>query len=103
MENSIPGQEEGHQSEPAHDGMQRNSNQGSATVAGAGDKPEPAAVVAVGISARDWAKLRPLAQQDLLNASQQNSLPAYRESIKNYFEKIARLKDSTASQQQGND
>ncbi|HEX4178415.1 MAG TPA: hypothetical protein VHY57_08250 [Rhizomicrobium sp.] len=96
MEQSIPGNEKG-QGGPPHMGSMSGGH-GSAP-SPASNKPEPPAVQAIGISSRDWAKLPPLVQQDLLNASQQNSLPAYRESIKNYFEKIARLHSSDAEQQ----
>jgi hypothetical protein len=99
MEQSIPGQS---QNPSSHEGKSRDSKGGNFTQAPM-SKPEPAALQAMGVSARDWAKLPPLMQQDLLNAAQQNSLPAYRESIKNYFEKIARLKEPNQSQDQTND
>jgi hypothetical protein len=85
----------------AHSGRDLNSSEGSRN----GDnafKPVPAVVAAMGINSRDWAKLPPLMQQDLVNAAQQNSLPAYRESIKNYFERIARLKDTEGQPQPAN-
>jgi hypothetical protein len=45
----------------------------------------------LGISAGDWARLAPLQRQELLNAAQQSGPPAYREMIKNYYVRIARL------------
>jgi hypothetical protein len=51
----------------------------------------PESVREVGISAGDWAKLPPLVQQQLLNASQQSGPPGYQEKIKNYFVKIAKI------------
>ena len=39
----------------------------------------------------DWARLGPLTRQELLNAAQQNGPPAYREMIKNYYVRIAKL------------
>jgi hypothetical protein len=51
----------------------------------------PLSVQELGISAGDWARLGPLTRQELLNASQQNGPPAYREMIKNYYVRIARL------------
>jgi hypothetical protein len=87
-------------SKPGSESISASAGGGKSSVADKTQKPEPAAVQAMGVSSRDWAKLPPLMQQDLLNAAQQNSLPAYRESIKNYFEKIARLKDSGASPEQ---
>ena len=51
----------------------------------------PASVKEIGISASDWARLPPLAQQQLMNAAQQSGPPAYQERIKKYFVKIARI------------
>jgi hypothetical protein len=45
----------------------------------------------LGISAGDWARLGPLTRRELLNAAQQSGPPAYREMIKNYYVRIARL------------
>jgi hypothetical protein len=95
--------EDSKDSKDSPDSFASNSGHGKASMAQKSTKPEPAAVQAMGVSSRDWAKLPPLMQQDLLNAAQQNSLPAYRESIKNYFEKIARLKEPGQSQQSSND
>jgi hypothetical protein len=52
----------------------------------------PDAVKELGVSPGDWARLGPLTRQELLNAAQQSGPPAYREQIKNYFVKIARLR-----------
>jgi hypothetical protein len=51
----------------------------------------PPSVHELGISAGDWARLGPLTRQELLNAAQQSGPPAYREMIKNYYVRIARL------------
>jgi hypothetical protein len=51
----------------------------------------PEAVKEIGISASDWARLPPLAQQQLLNAAQQSGPPGYQQQIKNYFIKIAKF------------
>jgi hypothetical protein len=51
----------------------------------------PEAVKEIGISASDWARLPPLAQQQLLNAAQQSGPPGYQQQIKNYFVKIAKF------------
>jgi hypothetical protein len=51
----------------------------------------PLSVQELGISAGDWARLGPLTRQELLNAAQQSGPPAYREMIKNYYVRIAKL------------
>ena len=57
---------------------------------GASNTP-PAAVLDLGISAGDWARLPPMMQQNLLTASQQSGPPAYREMIRNYYIRVARM------------
>jgi hypothetical protein len=100
MAESLPGEHSAN--EAPHEGFSPQSKHNMAVMS-KGNKLEPAGLQAMGVSSRDWAKLPPLMQQDLLNAAQQNSLPAYRESIKNYFEKIARLKDQGTPDQTNND
>jgi hypothetical protein len=100
MEQSLPGEQPSN--EAPHEGFSPQSKHNMGVMS-KGNKPEPADLQAMGVSSRDWAKLPPLMQQDLLNAAQQNSLPAYRESIKNYFEKIARLKDQGTADQTNNE
>lgn len=60
-------------------------------VSAGGTDDRPASVQQLGISAGDWARLGPLTRQELLNAAQQNGPPAYREMIKNYYVRIAKL------------
>ncbi|HEX4793234.1 MAG TPA: hypothetical protein VH370_05550 [Humisphaera sp.] len=57
---------------------------------GASNTP-PAAVLDLGISAGDWARLPPMMQQNLLTASQQTGPPAYREMIRNYYIRVAKM------------
>jgi hypothetical protein len=57
--------------------------------------PVPAAVRDLGLSADDWARLPPLAQRDLLNTAQQSPPPAYRQLVRDYFVRLARMHDST--------
>jgi hypothetical protein len=70
-----------------------DSRTGTGTGAGTHDG-RPQAVQELGISAGDWARLAPLQRQELLNAAQQSGPPSYREAIKNYYVKIARLEGS---------
>ncbi|HWE04871.1 MAG TPA: DUF4175 family protein [Tepidisphaeraceae bacterium] len=58
-----------------------------------GDNKPPAAVLALGISASDWAKLPPIMQKELMNASQQSGPPAYKEMIKNYYVRVAQMQN----------
>ena len=53
--------------------------------------PVPAAVRDLGLSAEDWARLPTLAQRDLLNTAQQTPPPEYREMVRDYFVKLARM------------
>ena len=73
-----------------------DSRTGASTGAGSHDG-RPVSVKELGISAGDWARLGPLTRQELLNAAQQNGPPAYREMIKNYYVKIARLERDARS------
>lgn len=70
-----------------------DSRTGTGTGAGSHDG-RPQSVQELGISAGDWARLGPLTRQELLNAAQQSGPPAYREMIKNYYVRIARLADA---------
>lgn len=79
-------------------GQPGESSEGIHSARGDGDgKPDdrPAGVKELGISSADWARLGPLTRQELLNAAQQSGPPAYREAIKNYFVKIARLRSDS--------
>ena len=67
-----------------------DSKTGTGTGGGTHDG-RPQSVQELGISAGDWARLAPLQRQELLNAAQQSGPPAYREMIKNYYVRIARL------------
>src|SRR5665213_2448774 len=50
-----------------------------------------ASAAALGISPADWAKLPPLMQKQLQNASQQSGPPAYREMIKDYYIRLSHM------------
>jgi hypothetical protein len=56
-----------------------------------GANTPPAAVLDLGVSPADWAKLPPQMQQDLSSASQQSAPPAYREMVRDYYTRIARM------------
>ncbi len=84
-----PGHEPGQESSPTP-GDTLVSGQGISIQQTGGANGRPESVVALGISASDWAKLPPLVRKELMNAAQQSGPPAYREMIKNYFVKIAR-------------
>ena len=58
-----------------------------------GDNKPPASVAALGINGSDWSKLGKTMQQQLLNASQQSGPPAYKEMIKNYYVRVARMQN----------
>ena len=67
-----------------------------------GNNKVPGSVAALGINASDWAKLPPIMQKELMNASQQSGPPAYKEMIKNYYVRIAQLQNqrpNTAAKQ----
>ena len=44
-----------------------------------------------GLTDREWARLGPLDQRELLNAAQQGGPPQYQSMIKNYYVRIARM------------
>ena len=52
---------------------------------------EPKEVQDVGISPSDWARLSPELQSQLLHSAQQPGPPGYRDMIKNYYSRIARM------------
>ena len=72
-------------------GKSSNPQQGINIMGVANVDSRPESVREVGISASDWAKLPPMTQQQLLNASQQSGPPGYQDRIKNYFVKIAKI------------
>ena len=51
----------------------------------------PASVLDLGITADQWAVLPPLVKKDLMNAAQQSGPPAYRQMMREYFAKIAKM------------
>jgi hypothetical protein len=65
--------------------------------AGAAPVSLPASVRDIGITADQWAKLPPLARKDLMNAAQQSGPPSYRQMIKDYYVRIAKLDQSGAA------
>lgn len=62
----------------------------------------PAAVRDIGISEDQWAKLPDLVRKDLMNAAQQSGPPAYRQMIKDYYVRVAKLQQNGAAAQSGN-
>ena len=57
----------------------------------------PPSLLDMGITADQWAVLPPLVKKDLLNAAQQNGPPAYRQMMREYFAKVAKMQ-TTAEQ-----
>ena len=45
----------------------------------------------MGITADQWAVLPPLVKKDLMNAAQQSGPPGYRQMMKDYFAKVAKM------------
>ena len=88
---NAPGQESAKADKPSSTSGQNTDPKGIDITGVARVDGRPASVREIGISASDWAKLPPLAQQQLLNAAQKNGPPGYQEKIKNYFVKIARI------------
>ncbi len=72
-----------------NDGSGRGPGVGPATPAAAADVPQ--AVQDIGVAPSDWAKLPAAMQDQLLHAAQQGGPPSYRDMIKNYYNRIARL------------
>jgi len=51
----------------------------------------PQEVQDVGVAPSDWVKLSPELQDQLLHAAQQPGPPGYRDRIKDYYSRIARM------------
>jgi DNA segregation ATPase FtsK/SpoIIIE-like protein len=90
-----PGQEPGN--EPGQDpsatpGQTPDSKQGIS--AASAPISLPASVRDIGITADQWATLPPLAKKDLMNAAQQNGPPSYRQMIKDYYVRIAKIQQT---------
>jgi hypothetical protein len=51
----------------------------------------PKEVQDVGVAPSDWVKLPPDLQDQLLHSAQQPGPPGYRDMIKNYYSRIARM------------
>ena len=77
----------------SHPGQTPESSQGIA-MAPTGPNGLPAAVRDIGITPDQWAKLPPMQKKELLNAAQQSGPPTYRQMIKDYYVRIARMQDS---------
>ena len=93
-EQGPPGTEPGQGEEPSPiPGQTPDSKQGISGTDSGGNNEPPAAVKAIGISASDWAKLPPMMQRELMNASQQSGPPAYKEMIKNYYIRVAHMQN----------
>ena len=93
-----PGQEPGTEpgQEPSqHAGKTPDSKQGIQP--GAAPVSLPASVRDIGITADQWAKLPPLARKDLMNAAQQSGPPSYRQMIKDYYVRIAKMEQPSAA------
>jgi hypothetical protein len=108
MARAIPGlnPENGHDqadqgNEPSqdpahHSGQSLESKEGIA----ASDGPPvvvPASVRDIGISQDEWAKLPELTRKDLLNAAQQSGPPAYRQMIKDYYVRVAKMQQTSGN------
>jgi hypothetical protein len=65
------------------------SDGGAAPSAAADSTPEP--VKNIGLTPSEWARLPAKMQEELLHTAQQPMPPSYREQIKNYYSRIARL------------
>ena len=87
-----PGNEPGEHT-GTHPHQASDPKMGITASADGGDNKPPAAVLALGISASDWAKLPPIMQKELMNASQQSGPPAYKQMIKNYYVRIAQMQN----------
>ena len=59
----------------------------------------PKEVQDVGVAPSDWVKLSPEVQDQLLHAAQQPGPPGYRDMIKNYYSRIARITPQGGSSQ----
>jgi len=83
-----PGEEPGHVP-----GQTPDSKKGIAGTDTGGNNKLPPSVEALGINASEWAKLPPMMQKELMNASQHSGPPAYKEMIKNYYIRVSRLQN----------
>jgi len=83
-------------------GRGSGSGQGNGSAAGGGgggiditmngrNSEEPKEVKEAGIAPSDWGRLPPDMQTELLHSAQQPGPPGYRDMIKNYYSRIARL------------
>lgn len=86
------GQDEEASNDPAHNPARSLDSKEGITAADGTPIVIPAAVRDIGITADQWAKLPDLAKKDLMNAAQQSGPPAYRQMIKDYYTRIAKLK-----------
>jgi hypothetical protein len=62
----------------------------------------PNEVQEVGVAPSDWIKLPQEMQDQLLHAAQQPGPPEYRDMIKNYYSRIARMQSQNAPATGGN-
>ena len=58
----------------------------------------PKEVQEVGVAPSDWIKLPPEMQDQLLHSAQQPGPPGYRDMIKNYYSRIARMQSQSGTQ-----
>ena len=91
-----PGQEAEGQEASTTPGQSQDSKQGI-TMALTGLTSLPAAVRDIGITPDQWTRLPPMAKKDLLNAAQQSGPPAYRQMIKEYYVRVAKMQDAQRS------
>lgn len=77
--------------------MAQNSGRGGSNSGGGnyttfdGPRDLPKEVQDVGVAPSDWVKLSPEMQNELIHAAQQPGPPGYRDMIKNYYSRIARM------------
>jgi hypothetical protein len=96
---AAPGGQNGPAAPDALPGPSADGSGGSGN--GTGARPVPPGAVAaadtpkevqeIGIAPSDWIRLSPAMQNQLLHAAQQGGPPSYRDMIKNYYYRIARL------------
>jgi hypothetical protein len=96
---AAPGGQNGPGAPAALPGPSADGSGGSGN--GTGARPVPPGTVAaadtpkevqeIGIAPSDWIRLTPAMQNQLLHAAQQGGPPSYRDMIKNYYYRIARL------------
>jgi hypothetical protein len=78
--------------DPAHDPSRALESRQGISASNGTPIVIPASVRDIGITADQWAKLPDLTKKDLMNAAQQSGPPAYRQMIKDYYTRIAKLK-----------